>query len=57
MLILTRASNSRLSGEWADDDYDVFDGDRHRPHPVDLRCAGRSPLVLDDHGAGAAVPA
>jgi hypothetical protein len=29
MLILKRASKSRLSGEWSDDDYDVFDGDRH----------------------------
>jgi len=24
---------------------------------MDLRCAARSPLVLVDHGAGAAVPA
>jgi len=29
MLILKRASKSRLSGQWPDDDYDVFDGDRH----------------------------
>jgi hypothetical protein len=29
MLILKRASKSRPSGEWSDDDYDVFDGDRH----------------------------
>jgi hypothetical protein len=29
MLILKRASKSRSSGEWSDDDYDVFDGNRH----------------------------
>ena len=29
MLLLKRASKSRPDGEWADDDYDVFDGDRH----------------------------
>jgi hypothetical protein len=28
MLTLKRASKSRPSGEWSDDDYDVFDGDR-----------------------------
>jgi hypothetical protein len=27
--ILKRASKSRPSGTWSDDDYDVFDGDRH----------------------------
>jgi hypothetical protein len=29
MLVLKRASKSRPSGEWSDDDYDVFDGDRN----------------------------
>jgi hypothetical protein len=29
MLILKRASKSRPSGQWSDDDYDVFDVDRH----------------------------
>jgi len=29
MLTLKRASKSRPSGQWSDDDYDVFDGDRH----------------------------
>ena len=29
MLLLKRASNSRSSGQWSDDDYDVFDGDQH----------------------------
>jgi hypothetical protein len=29
MLTLTRASKSRPSGQWSDDDYDVFDGNRH----------------------------
>jgi hypothetical protein len=28
MLILKRASKSRVSGQWPDDDYDVFDADR-----------------------------
>jgi len=28
MLILKRASKSRPSGQWSDDDYDVFDGDQ-----------------------------
>jgi hypothetical protein len=28
MLTLKRASKSRPSGEWSDDDYDVFGGDR-----------------------------
>ena len=29
MLILKRASKSRPGGQWSDDDYDVFDGERH----------------------------
>jgi hypothetical protein len=29
MLTLKRASKSRPSGQWSDDDYDVFDGDGH----------------------------
>ena len=29
MLVLKRASKSRLSDQWPDDDYDGFDGDRH----------------------------
>jgi hypothetical protein len=32
MLILKRASKSRPSGTWSDDDYDVFDGERHIGH-------------------------
>ena len=28
MLVLKRASKSRLSGQWPDDDYDVFADDR-----------------------------
>jgi hypothetical protein len=27
-LILRRANASRISGQWQDEDYDVFDGDR-----------------------------
>ena len=29
MLTLKRASEHRAGGPWDDDDYDVFDGDRH----------------------------
>jgi hypothetical protein len=29
MLTLKRASKSRPTGQWSDDDYDVFDGERH----------------------------
>ena len=29
MLVLKRASKHRPGGPWSDDDYDVFDGDRH----------------------------
>jgi hypothetical protein len=29
MLTLKRASKSRSSSQWSDDDYDVFDGERH----------------------------
>jgi hypothetical protein len=29
MLLLKRASKSHPSGQWSDDDYDVFDGARH----------------------------
>jgi hypothetical protein len=28
MLILKRASKNRPNGQWSDDDYDVFDGER-----------------------------
>jgi hypothetical protein len=39
MLTLKRASKSRPTGQWSDDDYDVFDGQQaaHRPHHVDAR--------------------
>jgi len=29
MLTFKRTSKSRLSGQWSDDDYGVFDGERH----------------------------
>jgi hypothetical protein len=29
VLTLKRASKSRSSGHWSDDDYDVFDGEQH----------------------------
>jgi hypothetical protein len=46
MLILKRASKSRPTSEWSDDDYDVFDGERHFgrimwSHP------GRNALICD----------
>jgi hypothetical protein len=28
-LVLKRASKSRPSGHWSNDDYDVYDGERH----------------------------
>jgi hypothetical protein len=38
-LVFRRASTSRLSGEWSEHDYDVFDGDREvgRIYQVDDR--------------------
>ena len=53
MLVLKRASKSRPGGPWDADDYDVFDGDRHVGRILWTYAAPRSPLVLDDHGAGA----
>jgi hypothetical protein len=32
MLTLKRASKSRPSGQWSDDDYHVFDDDQHVGH-------------------------
>src|SRR5665213_1369782 len=55
MLLLKRASKSRPDGQWSDDDYDVFDGDQHIGRIMWTHAArGRSPMVLDDHSAGAA---
>ena len=34
MLTLKRASKHRPGGQWSDDDYDVFDGDRHIGPPT-----------------------
>ena len=41
MLTLNRASKSRPSGEWSDDDYDVFDGGRHIGHILWTHAASR----------------
>ncbi len=58
MLTLKRACKSRPSGEWSDDDYDVFDGEKHiGPHHVDVRGVAGDALVLDNHRAGAAISA
>ena len=57
MLILKRASKSRPSGQWSDDDYDVFDGERHIGRIMCTHAPESDAVVLDDHGARAAIPA
>jgi hypothetical protein len=42
-LILRRANVSRISGQWQDEDYDVFDGDRE---------VGRIYLIDSEAGRG-----
>ena len=57
MLTLKRASKSRPSGHWSDDDYDVFDGDRLIGRILWTYAAHRdTAVVLDDHGTGVAKP-
>jgi hypothetical protein len=47
-LLLKRASASRPSGEWNDDDYDVLaDGNRGRPHHEGGGSAGGAVLDVD----------
>jgi hypothetical protein len=63
MLTLKRASKSRPSGEWSDDDYDVFDGKQHigrimwthaaRLSPGFYRGLGRDPAVVIEEGKAA----
>ncbi len=52
MLILKRAAKHRPGGRWHDDDYDVFDGERHvgriLRHPAGAEGAA---VVLDHHRA------
>ena len=48
----------RPGGPWSDDDYNVFDGDRHVGRIMWTHAAPDDHTsVLDDHGASAAVPA
>jgi hypothetical protein len=64
MLILKRASKHRPGGPWSDDDYDVFDGDRHigrimwthaasRDTPCFWTIAARVPNSMYDRGYAA----
>ena len=41
-LILRRAHVSRISGQWQDEDYDVFDGDRDVGRIYLVHCADRA---------------
>jgi hypothetical protein len=38
MFTLKRASKSRPTGQWSDDDYDVFDGDRRAGLIISFSC-------------------
>src|SRR5262249_38443544 len=46
-LVLKRASASRSSGEWNDDDFDVLARRRRRPHHEGRRCADRHVMDVD----------
>jgi len=53
MLRLIRASKSRPSGTWSDDDYDVFEGEQHIGRIVWSYAAQRErPWVSDRCRAG-----
>src|SRR5665213_2492102 len=43
MFLLKSASKSRSSGDWAKDDYDVFDGDQHIGRIMWTHAAGLPP--------------
>src|SRR5262245_27675258 len=46
-LVLKRASASRSSGEWNDDDFDVLARRRRRPHHEGRRCADRHVMDME----------
>jgi hypothetical protein len=46
-LIIKRASASRPSGEWSDDDYDVIADGRRRPQHGGRRRTDRNAVVVD----------
>ena len=50
-LILDRARKSRPGGEWSDDDYDVFDGEKHIGPSCRRTRHRKIAAVLVDHGA------
>jgi hypothetical protein len=45
MLVLKRASKSRLSGEWSDIDYDVWDGNQHIGRIMCIVCGFFGPRI------------
>ena len=48
MLTLKRASKHRAGGPWSEDDYDVFDGDRHVGRILWTSCCCSVVCQMDD---------